>query len=68
MNSFLLMKVNLNPDPNQQNEKNFNTEAYLAGLYEGVVNQLRESLNPNQTERRTNFEDGLLLPSYRLAY
>jgi formylglycine-generating enzyme required for sulfatase activity len=35
-------------------------------LYEGVTNQLRESLNPNQTERRTNFEDGLLLPSYRL--
>ena len=31
-----------------------------------MVNQLRESLNPNQTERRTNFEDGLLLPSYRL--
>jgi sulfatase modifying factor 1 len=48
------------------NDKNFNTEAYLAGLYEGVVNQLRESLNPNQTERRTNFEDGILLPSYRL--
>jgi len=31
-----------------------------------VVNQLRESLNPNQTERRTTFEDGLLLPNYRL--
>jgi sulfatase modifying factor 1 len=30
------------------------------------VNQLRESLNPDQTERRTNFEDGVLLPSYRL--
>jgi sulfatase modifying factor 1 len=47
-------------------EKNFNTEAYLAGQYEGVVNNLRKSLNPNQTERRTNFEDGLLLPGYRL--
>jgi len=56
----------LNPDPNQLNEKNFNTEAYLAGQYEGVVNQLRESLNPDQTERRTTFEDGVLLPSYRL--
>ena len=31
-----------------------------------VVNKLRESLNPNQTERRTTFEDGLLLPAYRL--
>lgn len=63
---LLINEGELNPDPNQLNEKNFNTEAYLAGLYEGVVNQLRESLNPNQTERRTNFEDGLLLPSYRL--
>jgi gliding motility-associated lipoprotein GldJ len=63
---LLIDQGELNPDPNQQNEKNFNTEAYLSGLYEGVVNQLRESLNPNQTERRTNFEDGLLLPSYRL--
>ncbi|MDP4222571.1 MAG: SUMF1/EgtB/PvdO family nonheme iron enzyme [Bacteroidota bacterium] len=63
---LLINEGELNPDPNQLNEKNFNTEAYLAGQYEGVVNQLRESLNPNQTERRTNFEDGLLLPAYRL--
>jgi formylglycine-generating enzyme len=63
---ILIDEGELNPDPNQTNEKNFNTEAYLAGLYEGVVNQLRESLNPNQTERRTNFEDGVLLPAYRL--
>ena len=63
---LLIDEGELNPDPNQVNEKNFNTEAYLAGQYEGVVNQLRPSLNPNQTERRTNFEDGVLLPSYRL--
>ena len=63
---ILIDEGELNPDPNQLNDKNFNTEAYLAGLYEGVVNQLRESLNPNQTERRTNFEDGVLLPAYRL--
>jgi len=63
---LLIDEGELNPDPNQVNEKNFNTEAYLAGQYEGVVNQLRESLNPEQTERRTNFEDGVLLPSYRL--
>jgi formylglycine-generating enzyme len=67
VNEQLLIKEGeLKPDPNQLNEKNFNTEAYLAGQYEGVVNQLRESLNPNQKERRTNFEDGLLLPAYRL--
>ena len=63
---LLINEGELKPDPNQLNEKNFNTEAYLAGQYEGVVNQLRQSLNPNQTERRTNFEDGILLPAYRL--
>lgn len=63
---ILIDQGELLPDPNQMNDKNFNTEAYLSGLYEGVVNQLRESLNPNQTERRTNFEDGVLLPAYRL--
>ena len=63
---LLIDEGELNPDPEQKNQNNFNTEAYLAGQYEGVVNQLRESLNPNQTERRTTFEDGLLLPNYRL--
>jgi len=63
---ILIDEGELSPNPNQVNQDNFNTEAYLAGQYEGVTNKLRESLNPNQTERRTNFEDGLLLPSYRL--
>ncbi len=63
---ILIDEGELNPDPEQKNANNFNTEAYLAAQYEGVVNQLRESLNPNQTERRTNFEDGILLPNYRL--
>jgi len=63
---ILIDEGELNPDPDQTNQNNFNTEAYLYGQYEGVVNQLRESLNPNQTERRTNFEDGVLLPRYRL--
>ena len=63
---ILIAEGELNPDPNQQNANNFNTEAYLAGLYEGVVNKLRPSSNPDQTERRTTFEDGVLLPGYRL--
>jgi gliding motility-associated lipoprotein GldJ len=63
---ILIDEGELNPDPEQRNANNFNTEAYLAGQYEGVVNQLRESLNKDQTERRTNFEDGVLLPGYRL--
>jgi gliding motility-associated lipoprotein GldJ len=63
---ILIDEGELKADPNQQNENNFNTEAYLAGLYEGVVNDLRNSRNANQTGRRTNFEDGILLPAYRL--
>ena len=56
----------LNPDPNQQDENNFNTEAYLAGQYEGLVNQNLPSLDPNKEERRVKMEDGILLPKYRL--
>lgn len=56
----------LNFDPNQLNENNFNTEAYLAGQYEGVVNQNLPSLDPNAQERRVMQEDGILLPRYRL--
>jgi formylglycine-generating enzyme len=63
---ILIDEGELSPDPNQLGEKNFNTEAYLAGQYEGVVNQLRPSLSGTETERRTNFEDGVLLPKYRL--
>ena len=56
----------LNPDPNQTDENNFNTEAYLAGQYEGLVNQNLPSLDPNKEDRRVTLEDGLLLPAYRL--
>lgn len=52
-------------DPNQTAGSNFNTEAYLAGKYEGVV---RKNLPDIATggERRVQFEDGLLFPKYRL--
>jgi gliding motility-associated lipoprotein GldJ len=63
---LLINEGELSPDPNQVDEKNFNTEAYLAGQYEGVVNQLRPSMSGENVERRTNFEDGVLLPRYRL--
>lgn len=56
----------LNYDPNQVNENNFNTEAYLAGQYEGLVNQNLPSMDPNQESRRVRMEDGILLPRYRL--
>ncbi|MDP4226926.1 MAG: SUMF1/EgtB/PvdO family nonheme iron enzyme, partial [Bacteroidota bacterium] len=53
-------------DPNQKNENNFNTDAYLAGQYEGLVKQNLKSLDPNQEDRKVKMEDGLLLPKYRL--
>ncbi len=56
----------LNPDPNQLGEENFNTEAYLAGQYEGLVNKNLPSLDPNKEFRRVQMEDGILLPRYRL--
>ncbi len=57
----------LDPDPDQLNENNFNTEAYLVGQYDGLVNKNLQDLNPNSTgERRVKMEDGIVLPRYRL--
>ncbi|MGK0388122.1 MAG: sulfatase modifying factor 1 [Maribacter sp.] len=55
----------LNSNSDQKDEDNFNTEAYLAGQYEGSV---RKNLPDLKTggERRVQFEDGIMLPSYRL--
>lgn len=64
--SILISEGILNLDPNQLDENNFNTEAYLVGYYEGLVNQNLPSLDPNKEERRVMLEDGILLPMYRL--
>ncbi|MBN8683113.1 MAG: SUMF1/EgtB/PvdO family nonheme iron enzyme [Chitinophagales bacterium] len=49
----------------QKNENNFNTEAYLVGQYEPAA---RKNLKDLRTggERRVRFEDGIVLPAYRL--
>lgn len=57
----------LKMDPMQQNEENFNTKAYLAGQFVGLVDQELKDLNPNSSGTRgVRIEDGTLLPSYRL--
>jgi gliding motility-associated lipoprotein GldJ len=56
----------LEMDPQQTGRENFNTEAYLAGKYEGVVKENKASLNPNRETRRVNMSDGIILPRYRL--
>lgn len=51
----------------QKDADNFNTDAYLAGLYQGTVNKNLPSIDPNNKEGRpVTFEDGILLPKYRL--
>jgi len=63
---LLIDKGILLPDPNQQGDQNFNTEAYLAHQYEGAVGQELEDLDPNKDYRKVRMEDGILLPKYRL--
>jgi len=62
---ILIEKGILNPNPDQVDAENFNTNAYLAGQYQGNV---RKNLEDLQTggERAVRFEDGILLPEYRL--
>ncbi len=50
----------------QQDERNFNTEAYIYGLYTPNIINPQPSLNPNIESRLINIEDGILLPKYRL--
>jgi len=50
----------------QQDERNFNTEAYIYGLYTpNIINPI-ESLDPNMESRLVSVEDGIFLPKYRL--
>jgi len=50
----------------QSGEENFNTEAYLAGQYEGAVRDQLVDLDPNMDYRKVRMEDGIFLPKYRL--
>lgn len=56
----------LEKDPNQRGANNFTTDAYLAGQYEGIVNQNLPDIDPNNETRRARMEDGFFLPKYRL--
>lgn len=54
-------------DTDQLNERNFNTDAYLLGQYEGLVKKELRDLDPKGSgTRRVRMEDGMLLPAYRL--
>jgi gliding motility-associated lipoprotein GldJ len=68
VNEYLLIEEGiLSPDPDQRNENHYNTDTYLAGQYEGIVNKGKVDLDPNgQGIRQVRMEDGILLPKYRL--
>jgi gliding motility-associated lipoprotein GldJ len=52
----------------QKDENNFNTDAYLAGQYEGTVNKgLKDiSSSDKNATRRVKMSDGILFSKYRL--
>lgn len=62
---ILIERGILNPNTEQKDEDNFNTEAYLAGQYQGDVRKNLEDIKTGG-ERPVRFEDGIMLPSYRL--
>ncbi len=68
VNEIILIREGLfDHYPNQINEDNFNTGAYMNGQYEsgkridGMID-----LDPNKETRNVKMEDGILLPDYRL--
>jgi sulfatase modifying factor 1 len=65
---ILIDKGILAENPSQVGSDNFNSEAYLLGQYQGAAGKRPlKDLNPNGTGTRpARFEDGILLPSYRL--
>jgi len=59
----------LRENPNQFDDDNFNTDAYLLGQYYGEVKKNLPDLNPNgngDAGRTVRLEDGIFLPDYRL--
>lgn len=62
---LLIEKGILNPNPEQKDGDNFNTQSYLYGQYEGSV---KKNLKDQSSggERKVTYEDGILLPGYRL--
>ena len=63
---ILIEKGILEVNPDQKDEDNFNTEAYLVGQYEGMVIGGVPDKSTDGGERRVRYEDGILLPAYRL--
>jgi len=67
VNESIMIRDNyFKPNPDQVNEDNFNTEAYVVGQYEGAVKKQKNDLKTKGAKRKVRVEDGILLPDYRL--
>jgi formylglycine-generating enzyme len=66
VNEMLLIEKGILKGDNEQKDANvFNTESYLAGQYTGNVRKNLKDLRTG-SERSVRYEDGIMLPSYRL--
>ncbi|WP_343304224.1 SUMF1/EgtB/PvdO family nonheme iron enzyme [Chitinophaga niabensis] len=68
MDAGLLSKADI---MNQADDNTFDSKAYMAGLYEGTPGKMTKSAkkqfaNPDGSPRGAQFEDGIMLPNYRL--
>lgn len=63
--AIMIRQGYLKTNPEQQNEDNFNTEAYLVGQYEGKQGKQKKDLQTGG-KRKVRQEDGVMLPDYRL--
>jgi gliding motility-associated lipoprotein GldJ len=59
-----IIKLDLAQTP----DNNFNTETYLAGQYNGIVNKGLRDMNPNATEKTRGVQkrDGIFIENFRL--
>ncbi len=64
--SLLINRGILNATAEEKDSDAFNTEAYLDGQYIGDVRKNLEDRAIDGGERAVRFEDGILLPDYRL--
>lgn len=63
--AILIKRGIINPSPDQIDGENFNTDSYLAGQYSPNVRKNLPDLSTGG-ERSVRFEDGILMPEYRL--
>lgn len=68
VNEMILIETGkIKPDmEGQQGANNFVTDSYLAGLYEAEPGDKPMTSQATGEERRVRFEDGIVLPDYRL--